>query len=221
MARAVSKTNDANSSLHMAVYESKIFNLGDASYYKNLKEITVTHDPLPANATVRLLYAVDNFIGLNAWGKIFTNTTDRSISRSAIRIEETSDTVTISIASPGVVTLTNHDLTPGQEIVFTTTGALPTGITAGQIYYVISASITADTFRFSDTAPISSTEGSAVNTSGTQSGTHTLSRTALLPGNYKEIQFRIESSAATSGRAGQITSLIFKQELIARRYDTA
>lgn len=221
MARAVTKTIGPDDSLHTAIWESKIFNVGDSSFYKNLMEITLTQDPLPANATVRLLYAVDNFIGLNAWGRIFSNTTDRSISRSAIRIQETNDTVTMTIASPAVVTLTNHDLTPGQEIVFTTTGALPTGITAGRIYYVISASITADTFRFSDTAPTSSSEGSAINTSGTQSGTHTLSRTALLPRNYKEIQFRIESSAATSGRAGQITGLIFKEQLIGRKYDTA
>lgn len=221
MAFAVTKTDDVNSSLHTAVWESKIFNAGDSSYYKKLLEITLTHDPLPANATARLLYAVDNFIGLNAWGRIFSNTTDRSISRSAIRIQETSDTVTMTIASPCVVTLTNHDLTPGQEIVFTTTGALPTGITSGRIYYVISASIAANTFRFSADAPTSSTEGSAVNTSGSQSGTHTLSRGALLPQNYKEIQFRIESLATTSGRGGQITSLIFKEELTARKYDTA
>ena len=220
MAFAVSKTDDANSSIHTAIYESKIFNGGDSSIYKNLRDITLTHDPLPDNATIRLLYSVDNFIGL-AWGRIFTNTTNRSISRSAIRIEETNDTVTISIASPAVVTLSNHDLLPGQEITFSTTGALPTGITAGTPYYVLSAGLAAGTFRISATAPTSSSEGTAVDTSGSQSGTHTLSRTALLPKNYKEIQFRIESSSATSGRAGQITGLIFEEELLTRKYDTA
>lgn len=214
MALALTKTDDQNNSLHTAIYESVIFNTKDSSYYKKLKEVTLTHDPLPANATVILLCSIDNNIGL-AWGKLFTNTTDNSISRTAIKIQEYSDTVTISIASPAVVTLSNHDLQPGQEISFTTTGALPTGITAGQIYYVISAGIAAGTFRFSATLG-----GSAVNTSGTQSGTHTLSRGYSLPTKYKEIQFRIESSASTSGRAGQITSLIFREEILKREYDT-
>jgi len=52
--------------------------------------------------------------------------------------------------------------------VFTTTGALPTGITAGTTYYVIAAGLTANAFEVSATRG-----GSAVNTSGSQSGTHT------------------------------------------------
>ena len=79
-----------------------------------------------------------------------------------------STTVTMTIASPGVVTWTNHGKVAGDPIVFTTTGALPTGITAGTTYYVISTSITSTTFQFSATYG-----GSAVNTSGSQSGTHT------------------------------------------------
>ena len=214
MATALSKTNDINNSLHTAIYESKIFNTKDSSVYKGLLEITLTHDPLPASATIRLLCSIDNNIGL-AWAKLFTNTTDNSISRSAIKIEETSDTITVTIANPAVVTLTNHDLMPGQEISFTTSGALPTGITAGIIYYVISAGLTADVFRFSETLG-----GTAVDTSGTQSGTHTLSRGYSLPTKYKEIQFRIESFATSSGRAGQITGIIFKERVYNKEYDT-
>lgn len=79
-----------------------------------------------------------------------------------------SATVTVTIASPGVFTWTNHGLVAGDPVVFTTSGALPTGLTAGTTYYVLSTSITADTFRVS-TVP----GGTAVNTSGSQSGTHT------------------------------------------------
>lgn len=79
-----------------------------------------------------------------------------------------SGTVTTSIASPCVVAWTAHGLTVGTPVVFSTTGALPTGITAGTTYYVISAGFTADQFQIS-----TSIGGSAVNTSGTQSGTHT------------------------------------------------
>jgi hypothetical protein len=78
-------------------------------------------------------------------------------------------TMTVTIASPAVVTSTGHGLSAGQEIQFSTTGALPTGITATTTYYVISTGLTLDTFRFS-----TSLGGSAVNTSGSQSGTHTL-----------------------------------------------
>lgn len=77
-------------------------------------------------------------------------------------------TATITIASPGVVTWTGHGLSANDVVKFSTTGALPTGITAGTTYYVRSTGLTTDTFQISTTAG-----GSAVNTSGSQSGTHT------------------------------------------------
>ncbi len=76
-------------------------------------------------------------------------------------------TVTMTIASPAVVSLTAHGLTTNDPVVFTTTGALPTGIAAGTVYYVIAAGLTANAFEVS-----TSLGGSAVNTSGSQSGTH-------------------------------------------------
>jgi hypothetical protein len=78
----------------------------------------------------------------------------------------TSHTVTITIASPGVVSWTAHGLAAGTPITFSTTGALPTGLVAGTVYYVVT--LDADSFKVSATAG-----GSAINTSGTQSGTHT------------------------------------------------
>jgi microcystin-dependent protein len=74
-------------------------------------------------------------------------------------------TVTITIASPAVITLTGHHFSSGTPISFITSGALPTGITAGTIYYVIAAGLTANTFEIS-----TSQGGAAVNTSGSQSG---------------------------------------------------
>lgn len=76
---------------------------------------------------------------------------------------------TISIASPAVITLNSHGLVAGDTIKFSTTGALPTGITAGTTYYVISAGLSANTFEIS-----TSSGGSAIVTTGSQSGTHTL-----------------------------------------------
>lgn len=81
-----------------------------------------------------------------------------------------SATATITIASPGVVTITGHGLTTGKKIYFTTTGALPTGLTASTTYYVIF--VDANTFRLA-TSAANALAGTAINTSGSQSGVHT------------------------------------------------
>ena len=71
---------------------------------------------------------------------------------------------TISIANPAVVTSTSHGLVNGKRVIFQTTGALPTGITANTVYFVVNAA--ANTFQISATSG-----GAAIATSGTQSGT--------------------------------------------------
>jgi hypothetical protein len=81
-----------------------------------------------------------------------------------------SGTATITIASPAVVTKATHGFSNGQKVFFTTTGALPTGITANNRYYVRNA--TTNTFNLSSTL-----SGSLVATSGTQSGIHSLLKT--------------------------------------------
>jgi hypothetical protein len=73
--------------------------------------------------------------------------------------------VSITIASPAVISWANHGLVAGQPVVFATTGTLPTGITAGTVYYVIAAGLTTNAFEISTTVG-----GSAVNTSGSQTG---------------------------------------------------
>lgn len=74
---------------------------------------------------------------------------------------------TVTIASPAVVT-SSVALSNGTPITLTTTGALPTGLEPGQLYYVVNSSGT--TFELSLTAG-----GVAINTSGTQSGTQRIS----------------------------------------------
>lgn len=77
-------------------------------------------------------------------------------------------TVTMTIASPCVVTWTAHGLPDDTPVRFTTTGALPTGITAGQIYFTRDGTDSANAFKLCLTPG-----GAAINTSGSQSGTHT------------------------------------------------
>jgi hypothetical protein len=78
-------------------------------------------------------------------------------------------TCTISIASPAVITRTSHGHANGSFVYFTTTGALPTGLAINTGYYVVNAAT--NTFQVSATLG-----GTAINTSGTQSGTHTVLR---------------------------------------------
>lgn len=82
-------------------------------------------------------------------------------------------TFTITIASPGVVTLNSHGLETGGAVYLTTTGALPTGLTANTRYFIIKTD--ANTFRLA-TSYANAVAGTAINTSGTQSGTHTTVR---------------------------------------------
>lgn len=89
-------------------------------------------------------------------------------------------TFTVTIASPGVITLNAHGLETSDSIYITTTGALPTGLTANTRYWVIKTD--ANTFRLA-TSQANADAGTAINTSGTQSGTHTMRRTPYGVGN--------------------------------------
>ncbi len=72
----------------------------------------------------------------------------------------------ITIASPGVISLINHQFNLNDPFKLITTGALPTGFSVGVQYYVKSI-INADQFTASATPG-----GAVINTSGTQSGLH-------------------------------------------------
>lgn len=83
-----------------------------------------------------------------------------------------SSQVTITIASPGVVTWAGHGFTGNEALFLGTNGALPTGLTASNnnlavpTYYYVKY-IDANTFNLSTTPG-----GANINTSGSQSGTH-------------------------------------------------
>jgi hypothetical protein len=77
-----------------------------------------------------------------------------------------STAVTITIAAPGVVSWTAHGLSNGDPVAFSTGGALPTGLTAGVTYYV--TGVSANSFSVAATSG-----GTAIITTGAQSGTHT------------------------------------------------
>lgn len=76
-----------------------------------------------------------------------------------------SQTFTVTIASPGVFTKSGHLFLGGERIRLSTTSALPTGLTTGTDYFV--KYIDANTFQLASTL-----NGISINTSGSQSGTH-------------------------------------------------
>jgi microcystin-dependent protein len=120
-------------------------------------------------------------------------------------------TVTMTIASPGVVTLTAHGLQNGDPVIFTTTGALPTGITANTTYFVYNK--TANTFQLT-TARLNA--GTVVNTSGTQSGTHTLRYVPFgVPdtSNFYVPDFRGRVAAGSDGMGGTLAGILSNQAL--------
>lgn len=87
------------------------------------------------------------------------------------RVSYQSSTVTITIAAPGVVSYTSHGLSTGDKVYITTTGALPTGLTASTSYYVVS--VDANSFSLA-TSEANAIAGTKITTTGSQSGTHTL-----------------------------------------------
>lgn len=84
-----------------------------------------------------------------------------------------SATVTITDASPAVVTWTAHGLAAGTPIVFSTTGALPAGLTAGTVYYVSVTGLAANSFSVADTFNDALLGANNINTTTAGSGVQT------------------------------------------------
>lgn len=108
-----------------------------------------------------------------------------------------SSEVTISVATPGVVTWPNHGLVAGQPVIFESTGTLPTGLTASTVYYVVSGGLTANSFSVAATAG-----GAAIATTGAGSGVHTASAP---PVGMTDMFFGLALPGARSG--GESTAL--------------
>ena len=90
--------------------------------------------------------------------------------------------VTISNASPAVITTAQlHGLAVNDTVSFSSTGALPTGLTTGTTYYVVSQGFTPASFEVSTTVG-----GVPVNTSSAGSGTFSIARVANIG---KEVDF--------------------------------
>ncbi len=103
---------------------------------------------------------------IQAGDRIYLSTTTYN---DLLVANQTIGIITVTIATPAVFTLISHGLEAGDIVYFTTTGALPTGLTINTVYWVLATDLTVNTFKVSALSG-----GSAVNTSGTQSGVHTM-----------------------------------------------
>ena len=109
-------------------------------------------------------YGEDLVFGPRGGGLFYWDATAGVTVRGKL-LRDSGGTATITIASPAVVTSTVL-YTEGAAVVFSTTGTLPTGITAGTTYFAFNN--VGLTFQLIDTA------GNIVNTTGTQSGTQSI-----------------------------------------------
>ncbi len=115
-----------------------------------------------------------SFIGMDAiagggYGSLDWGTDEIPISDPSGTTVASSTTVTITNASPAVITWVDHGLTSDDVVRFTTTGTLPSGLVVGTSYYVLP--VTTDTFRVCLAS--GGKNGTPVNTSTAGSGVHT------------------------------------------------
>jgi hypothetical protein len=130
-----------------------------------------------------------------AAGGVDSSTVAKGIGKSSYAHNKSLGTATITIASPAVVSFTAHGLIAGDTVLFTTDGTLPTGITASTNYYVISTGLTTDAFQIATTSG-----GTAINTSGSQSGTHTLYR--MTPFFVSDVDPRVPTQSENDALVG-------------------
>jgi len=122
----------------------------------------ITGGSISQNSTLGKIKTVEIGNAINT--KIVGTTILRA--NANVFIDSAAQGLAISIASPGVLTWPDHGFDLNGTVTLSTTGALPTGLPAGT-YYV-------KTIIDKDHVTLSATAGGAViNTSGSQSGTHT------------------------------------------------
>ena len=145
-----------------------------------------------------------------------TNTT-RGIALLSVSPDVTIGTATISIATPAVVSFVAHGLLAGDSIRFTTTGALPTGLVVGTRYFVMVAGLVANAFQVSLTV-----SGAAINTSGTQSGVHTLIETTPIAVGFNDtIKLPTVAEKAALAGAGNFGTPSASNKYITQNYNSS
>ena len=116
--------------------------------------------------------------------------------------------VSVTSASPGVVTWTEHNLSANQPVYFTSTQSMPVGLSANTIYFVRTV-LSEDTFTVSATIG-----GSEINTSSTGSGVIK----CYNPSNIVVANDEFASTSATDTSAGEI---VYDTNAVAYQHETS
>lgn len=100
--------------------------------------------------------------------------TDPTVIALDIEYRPAADVVTITIANPGVINWASHGLSVDDPFFLATTGALPTGLAAGTLYYVQSV-VSPNAITAAETIG-----GPAIVTTGMQSGVQTAYQNSIV-----------------------------------------
>jgi len=101
----------------------------------------------------------------------------KALSADPLIVNETIGTIIITNDTPAVFTHDTHGLSMGDRVSFTTTGSLPSGLTVGQHYWVVT--IDANTFNLSTSYDNAIALDELIATSSAGSGTHTMVKYAV------------------------------------------
>jgi hypothetical protein len=156
---------------------------------QNPAEVTVPASPANGTAvSFSTTGALPTGITANAAYYVFnrTSTTYKLTTTAGIQ-----QSVAISIASPSVITTSTTAPSNNDIVVFATTGTLPSGLVAGTQYFVVNR--TASTFQVS-----ANQGGTAIATSGSQSGSQTVTSYTL-----------VATTGSQSGVQTETTSKLF------------
>jgi len=189
----------STSALATCGFVSNLFNATNWAIDESLATQTATISiATPAVATVATAPANGTAVSFSTTGALPTgviaNTPYYVFGRTSTTYNlattpDVAQTASITIATPGVITV-NSAPANSATVTFSTTGTLPTGLTAGTNYYVVNR--TATTFQVSTTIA-----GSPIATSGTQSGVHTAT--------WRTLQ---NTSGTQSGTQTETTSIL-------------
>lgn len=132
----------------------------------NTTELNVVGSPVGTIVPSAAITTPDGWLPCN--GTAVSRTTYASLFNA---LTEDKSTFTVTIATPARVTLNNHNMITGDQVSLTTTGALPTGLTASTNYWIVNEGT--NNFWLSTTYA-NALAGTKINTSGSQSGFHSL-----------------------------------------------
>lgn len=111
---SIDKTNDAATYAFTSIYESLVFDFGDATVTKQLNKLTIYTDPIPSGGSATFKYRVN---GASSWTTVGSLSTAGELTRDFYNIESTGadfatlKEVEVRLESTGGAEITGYKLT--------------------------------------------------------------------------------------------------------------